>query len=95
MQLAEAMVALSLIFATWLMRAALAVFAILLNLRAMSYRTWVLLCSVTFGVAMYGLGKVITWGLAVGDWWFLIPWLFGWLLIAYRLDSRRKAEEGD
>jgi hypothetical protein len=61
----------------------------------MSYRTWVLLCTVTFGVAMYGVGKVITFGLAAWDWWFLIPWLVGCYLIAYLIDSRQKAGEDD
>jgi hypothetical protein len=46
--------------------------------------------TISFVVVMFGVGKVITWGLAKWDWWFLGAWLAAMYIIAVLIERYEK-----
>jgi hypothetical protein len=51
---------------------------------------WKLLTLVMFIAALIGIGIVVKWGVHNWDWWFTVPWIGGFLLIAWLIDRRSK-----
>jgi hypothetical protein len=46
--------------------------------------------TISFVVVMYFGGKVITWGLAKWDWWFLGAWLGALFIISVLIERSEK-----
>jgi hypothetical protein len=53
---------------------------------------WKLLALILFIGVMVGIGAIAKWGIGNWDWWFLAPWLAGFLLIAWIIDRRSKPD---
>lgn len=48
------------------------------------------LCLALFVPAMFGVDLVVKWGIAQFDWLFIVPWVLGFLLIAWLMDRSEK-----
>lgn len=55
---------------------------------------WRLLTLVLFIVVMLGITWIVKLGVGAWSWWFIIPWIAGFLLIAWIIDRRSGPEQG-
>jgi hypothetical protein len=47
---------------------------------------------VPFILVMAGVVAIAKWGIGTAGWWFLIPWVTGFLLIAWMIERHAKAK---
>jgi hypothetical protein len=51
---------------------------------------YVAFCTIGFALAMFGIGKIASWGIPKWGWWFVSIWVAGMIIIGFLIEAFEK-----